>query len=143
VPGHLHDRLSPVRSRCQRVLSGLVPKIRYRRAHAIIVFAFLTLIWSSEIGIATLAHGVHRILTIHETGPSALTFRLIDPQLRAALDEKSPYLVEPYGKFMETGLFPDKTFRLRRGDERQGKLSAAYTNAKLCLVRWDTQAPTR
>jgi signal transduction histidine kinase len=52
---------------------------------------------------------VRRILIIYETGPSALSFRLIDPQLRATLDEGSPYLVELYTESMETGLFPDES----------------------------------
>jgi signal transduction histidine kinase len=33
---------------------------------------------------------------------------MIDPQLRATLDEESPYLVELYTESMETGLFPDE-----------------------------------
>ena len=57
---------------------------------------------------ATSAHEVRKILIIYETGPSALSFRLIDPQLRATLDEQSPYLVELYTESMETGLFPDE-----------------------------------
>ncbi|HEX3470475.1 MAG TPA: ABC transporter substrate binding protein [Silvibacterium sp.] len=51
---------------------------------------------------------VRRVLIIYETGPSTLSFHLIDQQLRSTLDDQSPYLVEIYTESMETGLFPDE-----------------------------------
>ncbi len=75
---------------------------------ATIMFALLACICPIQLDAAPFAHQVRRILIIYETDPSALAFRLIDPQLRATLDEESPYLVELYTESMETGLFPDE-----------------------------------
>ena len=72
------------------------------------MFTLLVFALPFQLIAAPFAHQVRRILIIYETGPSALSFRLIDPQLRATLDEKSPYLVELYTESMETGLFPDE-----------------------------------
>jgi signal transduction histidine kinase len=72
------------------------------------VFTLLVFALPFQLIAAPFAHQVRKILIIYETGPSALSFRLIDPQLRATLDEKSPYLVELYTESMETGLFPDE-----------------------------------
>ena len=89
-------------------LSRICPNKRARRWCTAIVFTLLVWVLPSQLIAAPFSHQVRRILIIYETGPSALSFRLIDPQLRATLDEKSPYLVELYTESMETGLFPDE-----------------------------------
>jgi signal transduction histidine kinase len=109
LAGRLVDRISPVDPHVDRhFLSSIRPNERARRLRETILFTLLVCALPSQLIAAPFAHQVRRILIIYETGPSALSFRLIDPQLRATLDEKSPYLVELYTESMETGLFPDE-----------------------------------
>ena len=100
-------RLQPARSR----VNGDFLSRRYPPVHKwqlAIVFILLASALPCRMTAAISTRKVRRILIIYETGPSALSFRLIDPQLRATLDEESPYLVELYTESMETGLFPDE-----------------------------------
>ena len=109
MPGRLDNRILPVGSSVDwHFLSRIRPNERAHRWRATIVFTLLACTLPFRLIAAPFAHQVRRILIIYETGPSGLSFRLIDPQLRATLDEKSPYLVELYTESMETGLFPDE-----------------------------------
>ncbi len=109
MPGRLDNRILPVGSSVDwYFLSRIRPNERAHRWRATIVFTLLACTLPFRLIAAPFAHQVRRILIIYETGPSGLSFRLIDPQLRATLDEKSPYLVELYTESMETGLFPDE-----------------------------------
>ena len=109
MAGHLDNRIPAPGSFVYRLSpSRIPPDRRGHRWRAAIVFTVLACTFSIQLTAATAAHGVRKILIIYETGPSALAFRLIDPQLRATLDEESPYLVELYTESMETGLFPDE-----------------------------------
>lgn len=109
MPDHLDNRIPSVGLHVNwHLLSRIRPDKHARRWLATIVFPLLTCTFSFQLVAAPFAHQVRRILIIYETGPSALSFRLIDPQLRATLDEESPYLVELYTESMETGLFPDE-----------------------------------
>lgn len=109
MAGSLDNRTSSVRSCINRhFFSCICSNLYARRLQTAFVFALLTCSLPLQLSAAPFAHQVRRILIIYETGPSALSFRLIDPQLRATLDEKSPYLVELYTESMETGLFPDE-----------------------------------
>jgi signal transduction histidine kinase len=95
-----------------------------------IVFTLLASAFPCQLIGAPFAHQVRRILIIYETGPSALSFRLIDPQLRATLDEESPYLVELYTESMETGLFPDEASQQQTREAYIRK----YKDRKLDLI---------
>lgn len=64
------------------------------RAMIVFTLASVCVYFSFHISAATCPDSMRRFLSIYETGASALTFRLIGPQLRATLDEESPYLVE-------------------------------------------------
>ena len=109
MAGHLDNRIPAVERLVYRhFLSRISADKRDRRWRAATVFILLAFTFSIQLTAATAAHGVRKILIIYETGPSALAFRLIDPQLRATLDEESPYLVELYTESMETSLFPDE-----------------------------------
>jgi signal transduction histidine kinase len=109
LAGRLDNRIPPVGPHVDRFfLSCIRPNERAQRWWATTVFTLLVCTLPFQLVAAPFAHQVRRILIIYETGPSALSFRLIDPQLRATLDEKSPYLVELYTESMETGLFPDE-----------------------------------
>ena len=108
MAGHLDNRIPAPGSFVYRLSPSRIPPDRRGRWRAAIVFTVLACTFSIQLTAATAAHGVRKILIIYETGPSALAFRLIDPQLRATLDEESPYLVELYTESMETGLFPDE-----------------------------------
>jgi signal transduction histidine kinase len=109
LPGSLDNRIQPIGPHVDRYfLPCLLSKERYHRWLATIVFTLLMCTLPSELTAAPFAPAVRRILIIYETGPSALSFRLIDPQLRATLDEESPYLVELYTETMDTSLFPDE-----------------------------------
>ena len=109
MAGRLDNRIPSVGPHVDRsFLSRIRPNERAYRWRATIVFTLLVCTLPFQLVAAPFAHQVRRILIIYETGPSALSFRLIDPQLRATLDEKSPYLVELYTESMETGLFPDE-----------------------------------
>ena len=109
MPGRLDNRILPVGSSVDwHFLSRIRPNEHAHRWQATIVFTLLACTFPFQLIAAPFAHQVRRILIIYETGPSGLSFRLIDPQLRATLDEKSPYLVELYTESMETGLFPDE-----------------------------------
>jgi signal transduction histidine kinase len=109
LAGHLDNRIPAVGPFVYRHFpSRIPPNKRGRQWRATIVFTLLVFTFSFQVTAATAAHGVRKILIIYETDPSALAFRLIDPQLRATLDEESPYLVELYTESMETSLFPDE-----------------------------------
>jgi signal transduction histidine kinase len=109
LTGHLDNRTPSIDFQIDRhVLPRIPPNERAHRWRTIVMFALLTCTLPCQLVAAPFAHQVRRILIIYETGPSALSFRLIDPQLRATLDEESPYLVELYTESMETGLFPDE-----------------------------------
>ncbi len=107
MAGHLDNRLLPVRPHVDRFFLSCILS-NHRGLQAAIVFTLLVCVLPVHLTAAPFAHQVRRILIIYETDPSALAFRLIDPQLRATLDEESPYLVELYTESMETGLFPDE-----------------------------------
>jgi|SRR5215469_6460899 len=98
MPGHPDHRLPSVGS-CdsRRFPSRIVPAGGVAEWQAMIVFtlASVCVYFSFHISAATCPDSMRRFLRIYETGAPALAFRLIDPLLRATLDEESPYLVEP------------------------------------------------
>ena len=109
MAGHLDNRIPPVGPYVDRhFLSRNPSNGRAHQRRVAIVFALLAWSFPFQLVAAPFAHQVRKILIIYETDPSALAFRLIDPQLRATLDEQSPYLVELYTESMDTGLFPDE-----------------------------------
>lgn len=73
---------------------------------------------------------VRKVLIIYETGPSTLSYHLIDQQLRAILDNTAPYQVELYTESMETGLFPDEASQKQIREAYIGK----YQDRKLDLI---------
>lgn len=126
MTGHLDIRIPSVSLRDNRcVFNG-----HAHRWRTTVVFTLLLCALPSPLIAAPFAHQVRRILIIYETGPSALSFRLIDPQLRATLDEESPYLVELYTESMETGLFPDEASQQQTREAYIRK----YKDRKLDLI---------
>ena len=123
------SRISPVSFYADRHVCIFFNERAYRW-RAVIVFALLACAVPCQLVAAPFAHQVRRILIIYETGPSALSFRLIDPQLRATLDEESPYLVELYTESMETGLFPDEASQQQTREAYIRK----YKDRKLDLI---------
>lgn len=131
LTGHLDNRTPPVGFQVDRQVLPRTPLNEHaRRWRAVIVFTLLACTAPCQLIAAPFAHQVRRILIIYETGPSALSFRLIDPQLRATLDEESPYLVELYTESMETGLFPDEASQQQTREAYIRK----YKDRKLDLI---------
>jgi len=131
LTGRLDNRISPWGFHVER--HALLPIPYYERTRlwrVVIVFVMLTCTVPYQAAAAPFANQVRRILIIYETGPSALSFRLIDPQLRATLDEESPYLVELYTESMETGLFPDEASQQQTREAYIRK----YKDRKLDLI---------
>jgi signal transduction histidine kinase len=109
VAGRLDSRIPPVLVNVDRFsLLCIFHNSHRHRWRATIVCAICACALAIQLNAAPFEHQVRRILIIYETDPSSLSFRLIDPQLRATLDEESPYLVELYTESMETSLFPDE-----------------------------------
>jgi len=65
------------------------------------------LLWPSAL--AAQPEQTRRVLVLSEVGRSSPAVALIEQEVHAALDEKSPYDVEFYSEYLETTLFPDET----------------------------------
>jgi PAS domain S-box-containing protein len=71
-----------------------------------LVVTVCSLLWSTVL---TAQSKQTRVLVFSEVGRSAPAVALVEEELHAALDEKSPYDVEFYTESLETTLFPDET----------------------------------
>ena len=72
-----------------------------------LVVAVCSLLWPPAS--AAQLKQTRRVLVLSEVGRSSPAVALIEQELHAALDEKSPYDVEFYSESLETTFFPDET----------------------------------
>jgi PAS domain S-box-containing protein len=77
-------------------------KIRFMRFASVLVAACFLL----QSGRAAPEKPVRRVLVFYELGLSSPAVALMDREIRTAL-EQSPYQIELYSEYLETGLFPD------------------------------------
>ena len=78
-----------------------------RMANLLVVVTVCSLLWPSAQ--AAQLKQTRRVLVVSEIGRSSPAVALIEQELHAALDEKSPYDVEFYSEYLETTLFSDET----------------------------------
>jgi PAS domain S-box-containing protein len=96
-----------------------------RMPNLLLVVTVYSLLWSPAL--TAQSEQTRRVLVLSEIGRSSPAVALIEQELHAALDEKSPYDVEFYSEYLETTLFPDET--------SQNKLRNLY------LRKYETRKP--
>jgi len=78
-----------------------------RMSNLLLVVILCWLLWPPAL--AAQVKEARRVLVFTELGRSAPAVALVEEEIHAALDEKSPYDVEFYSESLETTFFPDET----------------------------------
>jgi len=78
-----------------------------RMPNLLLVVTVCSLLWPPAL--AAQLKQTRRVLVFSEVGRSAPAVALVEEEIHAALDEKSPYDVEFYSESLETTFFPDES----------------------------------